>query len=261
MGELSLYFLGQEETITLPSGKQITIRETNGEDEEELSKVKNQKDGTYVLKFLTAVVTMDHSLKRKPTPEDIITWKQKDIYYTLFRTRKLSLGSTYHFKDICNNPNCADCKAEKVQAYEQDIEEYDSSDMFDKAYKPTQYGITPYPQLDAPTHEFIISSKKKLSFTLYNGELEREAASYPVEDDNKNSALFVRKLSIWDGEKWVRVFKFSMFSSREMAEIRNEVSNIDKLFEPIVTYNCPTCNKVYFRSLLASTDFFFPAEI
>jgi hypothetical protein len=83
----------------------------------------------------------------------------------------------------------------------------------------------------------------------------------PEEGINKNTPLILRHLTlIHEGEEQ-RCYQLRMFSSKEMAEIRQVIDDVDPDWVPLVIIECPTCKMVVELPLLSSPDFFYPAGI
>ena len=89
------FFQHQVETykVTLPSGQGVEIRESNGEDEEVLSKVAYVKDGTSYYRYLANII-----VEPRVNHEEVKKWKSTDIYYAMFKSRLISLGSSMEFE-------------------------------------------------------------------------------------------------------------------------------------------------------------------
>lgn len=249
--------LGKVLKFTTPSKFEVTIREQTGEDDEIISRLKNASDGSSVNKFAASIIVETSLDIKKPTPNDILKWKNKDKYYTLFKSRIFSLGDTITYKHACSN---ADCKREND--FEEDLLQYDrdfSKDDLTSA-NDFKYQITPYPNGAESGHEFTISSGKKLRYLYLNGLSEKELLGMNKDNISKNTELTVRKLEWFNQDKWLTVTSFKSFSSREMVEIRESIKKNDQPFDAITEAECPYCKTVDKISLMTQPDFFFPGE-
>lgn len=249
-------YQGKSQIITLPDLTKVSIRETNGEDEGIISNVSNSLDGTALNQFVAGVSTEvkeDGSLGKRLTTTEVLAWPRKNLYYTLFKTRILSLGEILSFNHTCSNPQCG-----KVTKYEDNLLDYDN-DMIN----PTEgeYKIMPYPQAAIKTVSLTTSSSKQLRYSVVDGLLEKASLAKPQDSLNKNSSILDRNLEMWDGKEWVLVTQFRAFSSKEMAEIRASIQKTDKAWDCISVVTCPACKTTDYLPIFSIPDFFFPTGI
>lgn len=266
-------FNGKTSTYTSPSSREITIRETNGDDDEILSDISTSMTGENINNFLANIVMVDSSLgDRKPEVLDILKWPVNDKYYTLLKHRILSFGDLLKFTKTCQNEKCP------TYDVEQDLKEFDSD--LSKNRKDTEdtskggesksiqsgrpiedlFRIRPYKLGLNPFVEFITSSGKTLRFKILTGELERKQLDMPGGKTNKNTKLIIRELEVQNKGNWELVTHFNAFSSRETSEIRSKVLEFDTTFDPQVLTTCPSCGQKYSDSLLSIPAFYFPEE-
>lgn len=252
----SLIFTGEEHEITLPSGKVVTIRESNGEDDGILSKVKDASDNTNILNYLSSIIVEDHDLKTKPKPSDILDWLSNDKWYLLLKQRIINLGPEFVVINTCGNPKCK-TKTEYVE----DLSEMDG-DLSQKDYKAKGIQVYPYAYGQKKTLEYTTSRKNAFQFDLLTGLLERKLNDVPDSDRDLNQVLLARNIKLFSGGKWIPLFDFRRFPSKEMNELRGYVIKQDKVFEPRVTFECPKCNLQQEAIIFNINVFFYPgAEI
>src|SRR6188768_357975 len=104
---MDLIFTGQPHEITLPSGRLVRIRETNGDDDEILSTLKDARQGDSVFNFLANIILEDNTKPGKPsTVVDLLDWPVSDRYYLLFKQRIINQGHLLEFDFICQTPDC-----------------------------------------------------------------------------------------------------------------------------------------------------------
>lgn len=243
----NLIHAGKVESITLPSGKKVTIREYNGEDEGLISTVKSLQDNSYLCNFLAAIVQKDSTAK-KVSSIDIAEWLSNDRLKALFNSRILSLGNIFKFTHICSNPDCRDCKAGKLVEYEEDLTPYLS-------------GIPDYPNGSNKEVELVLSSTKKIKYSLLTSALETTELETAPEAKNLNTNLITRKLSIFNAGNWVPLAKFMVFSAKDMAEIRASIRENDPFWSPTARITCASCGMKTNIQLLTDGNFFYPTVI
>jgi len=261
--------VGATKEVLLPSGFKVTIREQNGEDDDVVSRVANNGDGTAINKFLSNIITKNDSLEHgKYTSEnDIKLWKLKDKYYLLLASRLFSLGGEMKFEYTCPQPEC-----QKPTVLEELLQRYDwpldkeipkegdenYEDFIRDFYAP--YVVTRYPN-GAETHkEFILSSGLPVRYKYLDGIGEKSILDKSKGNISKNDELTARDFSIKKGEKWQKVTNFAMFSARLMQEIRANVKKNDSQFEISSDIHCQHCDNLNTVSLISLPNFFFPDE-
>lgn len=251
----NLLFLGEKEIVNLPDGTHIEIRENNGEDEGILSKFKDAMEGTSINNYLSSIITKSLSeptLGEKPTPKDILHWKINCKNLTLIKARILSLGAIFKFNFTCGNPKC-----KHNQVFDEDLKPY-----VENYSEENKLGIKPYPLGVEKTHEFIIkASGRKVKFDILDGVAEKASLDTARDSINKNHGLFIRNIHIWHEGNWEKVFQFAMFSSKELVELRAEVSRVDPEYDPTSIIECPKCKQVSIVAILGEPSFFYPTEI
>lgn len=248
----SQLFTGEEHTFTLPSGKVITIRESNGEDDGILSRMKSGSEGAHVYNYLASIIIEDHSTKTKPVASDIQEWLVNDKYYLLFKQRIVNLGQELIIAHTCENETC-----KKRNEYTEDLSEMDG-DLSQKDYKPNEKQIPKYIGGDSKTIEFTSSRKTRFQFELLTGALEQKDLDTPDDARDINNPLLSRNVKIFEQGKWLQIFDFRRFPSKEMNEVRNFILKNDRTFNPVVSFTCPKCRTPYQATLFNMPVFFFP---
>lgn len=254
--ETPIIFLGQEHEVTLPSGNVVRIRETNGDDDEILSRLGAAQDGSNIINFLTNITEHDSALGRKPHSGDLMEWPLADKYYLLFKQRLLNHGNLLKFQHKFENSK-HELDANPV-TFEQDVAEFDGN-LADPLYKPsTPHQPKKYPYGNQREVEYTTSSGVQVKWKILNTILENKQLSMPLESTNRNSALTIRELSVFNKGEWVRLTTFGMFSSKVMSELRTEVGKSDPSFNPIVDVVSPNSGTRDSIPLIAIPDFYFP---
>lgn len=252
----SLIFTGEEHEVHLPSGKIVTIRESNGEDDGILSRVKDASDNANLLNYLSSIIIQDHDTKEKPSAGDILDWLSNDKLYLLFKQRIINIGSEFVLVNTCANDKCK----EKTQ-YIEDLSEMDG-DLSQKDYTPKGNQIYKYATGKKKTIEFTTSRNNAFQFDLMTGVLEKKNLDVRDDDRDINAILTARNIRFFSGGKWIPLFEFRRFPSKEMNELRGYIMKNDKLFEPRVNFACPKCQTPYSAILFNVPVFFYPgAEI
>lgn len=241
MNNESLIYMGDSTDVELLSGKKVKIRETNGDDDAILSKIKDASDGSNINNFLANIIEMDYDLARKPLSTDILDWLVNDKYYLLFKQRMINQG-----KDFLFTNECKQCKAKNE--FTEDLGVLDELANRDYKYKLGKEKIA----------EFTISSGQKLRIHLLDGYLEKEGLDKVEGETNQNTSLTNRHIEIFEAGSWVRLFSFGRFKSKVMGEIRGFVKRHDTQFEPIVHFPCPKCETAYSVPLMYIPVFFYP---
>lgn len=235
--------------VTLSSGRIVTIRETNGEDDAILSKIgAATNNGENIYNFLANIMVDEPRILAK----DIMDWPVNDRYGLLFKQRIINLGTDFSFK----HTDPTDLKKREVE-YTEDLSSIDG-DMADPNFTRGPNTIFKYPKGNALEVEYTSSSKRKFRYKILTGVLELAALDTPQADTNKNSMLTNRHIEIFKGSKWERLYNFREIPSKEMAEIRADVTRNDSIFSPMVSFTNPYTNNPFSIDLFAFPTFYFP---
>lgn len=245
-----------QKTFTLPSGYSCTIREQNGADDDIISNVNDAATLKNLSKFIAAIV-VDYDGAGKITWEKAHNLPSLDRYCILVQSRIFSLGQylelSHQWPDL-----------EKPTEYVQDLKEV----VFDYGAEPTaEYiaskpdAIPYYPQGKKTTDiGFTTRSGKKLTFDLLTGASDSFLISLPLEKQTKNALLLAHNLKLEVEGKYERVQAFDLFSPRDMAEIRANISSIDPIYQGLITLNHPSTGETTKVSLMAQPNFFYLGE-
>lgn len=252
--------LGYKRTFTAPSGYKYTIREQNGADDDVLSNPSEVAGLMNISRFLAGIIVdTDYTPNRLMTPEEVHNLPVLDKWAILFNSRIHSLGNILEFDYDWGK------EGGKV-AYEQDLEDF----LFDYAEIPSEEillskkdAIPFYPNGKVFTDiDFTTSRGNHLKFDLLTTKGEAYVMSLPLEKRTKNQSLIARNLRLEVEGRWDKVTNFSMFSVKEMNEIRRTVSSLDPTFYGTTTVVNPSYpDMVGSVSLLSAKDFFYLEEI
>lgn len=250
--------------VVLPHKLTVTIRETNGEDDDIISKVKDNRDNTAVCKFLAGIIT-----DRVYTADEIALWPIASKYYLLLKSRIFSLGNILKFKyDFESN------QEGEIETFEytEDLSKYDTDlkalfaltpEEYDKAVaalSPIQ--IKPYKYGSKLTHEKVLTSGKAIRLNLLDSGGELLSMTQAEGDMSVNDKLRQRGLEVKVEEGWAKVSNFKPFSTREMLEIRAFAEEVEVNFNmPMVIHHPTDKEKSRTVPLIGLTDFFFPRAI
>ena len=245
--------------FTTPSGHMVSIREQNGADDDVLSNPAEAATLMNLSRFLAGIIIdSDYTSSGKLTAEEVHNLPSLDRYAILFNSRIFSLGETLEFKYNWGQ------SGGEVE-YEQDLREF----LFDYSKVPSMeeleakpHAIPFYPEPGKTKDiEFTLTSGKKLKFDLMTANGENYITNLPLEKQTKNQVYVARNLCLMVNEKWDKVTNFSMFSIKDMKEIRNQIHSLDPVFEGITTIENPTTKEKANVSIVGMGDFFYPGEI
>ena len=225
-----------------PSGYKYVIREENGADEEIISNQAAARNFMNVTNFIAAIVVSTNITDSgKLTPKDALQLPFMDRYAILVWSRIFSLGDKVEFSYLW--------PGESVPVhYEQDLNElilsnYENVDEEELENKPE--AIPTYKdrellqEIGFKGYKLQLSSGKVVKFDLATGEIERYAAMLPEEENTHNSELLARNLQLEVKGKFEKVEQFSLFTVREMAEIRNAIHEVDPLYSGLIEIEHP----------------------
>lgn len=251
----NLFFSGKTTNITLPSGRQVEIRETNAADDELISNIADIKESTNIIKYLASIIVTDVALGRKPTIEEVYNYHYNDQWYLILVQRIINRGVELTFTYKCP---CPACKEKPSQSYTEDLSELDA-DLSKVDYAPTGNQIMKYPLGIKLEHEFRTSSGHLFKFHIMTGIHNKKRLDLTEGEQTRNSMLTLRNLKIKDGEEWKTVTSFSFLPSKVASELRAEVIRVDPEWHPIITGECPA-KTPFAMSLWSMPDFFWPGE-
>ena len=109
-------------------------------------------------------------------------------------------------------------------------------------------------------YEVVLSSGKQVMFDLMTGAGERWLVMLPIEKQTKSAGLMARNLRLLVDNKWEKVENFSLFSVRDMAEIRKAVFAYDPVFSGNTEVENPTTGEKAEYPVMLSSSFFYLTE-
>lgn len=242
-----------------PSGHHVKIREQNGADDDVLSNPVEAASLLNISRFISGIVVeADYNESKKITVDQAQGLPALDRYCILFQSRIFSLGEILEFEyDWGENGG-------KV-SYEQDLREF----LFDYSSVPTEEELDakpnaipfyPEPGKLKDIH-FVTESGKELAFDLMTARGESWVANLPLEKQTKNQIYVARDLRLKVGDKFEKVTNFSMFSMKDMRDIRTNILTHDPIFMGITSIENPTTKQTTEISVVALPGFFYPGEI
>ena len=252
---------GEVQTLTTPSGHQITLRMQNGHDDDIISNAIGVEDGTASNKFIAGIVVhTDITENGKFNLDDAKDLKLCDKYFILVASRIFSIGQNLHFKFTWSD---------KIEAeYDEDlgllIWEYGNTEKpfplsEDEEYY--KYRIKPHAFGKDKTRTFKTRTGKELRYTFMNGHGEQYIMKIAPEFQSVNTELFGRNIEQKVGEEWVRIQNFKSFTSFDMVDIREEIEKNDPSVDLFTDIPHPTTKEIITYPIVGSTDFFFPRGI
>lgn len=233
-------------------GKKVTIREITGEDEDILTLVKDQEDGIAIPKFVSKVIVSEQY-----TVGDIQEWRARDKYLILFEAIRLTYGDTFRFEHKFENGD--------VSEFEEDISKYvwefseEGRESYPKKGDKDFFAerIIPY-QGNESGVKFTLSSGKIVGFEYMTGILESASLMIDQKQRSLNDDLRDRNFYLKnDAGADIRIDSFRVLNAREMAEIRNKISEVDPSWPAMITLTNPKNGKTETLSLFSIPDFFF----
>lgn len=254
VGETSMLNEAPRLTITMPSGFKASVRETNGEDEDIVSKLGDNKEGNALYKYLAGIIMVDD----KPVSlEEMLKWKVRDIYYGIMKTRIFTHGSKVVFDHTFESG--------LTKTFIEDLGFYDW-DLSNKEKWPPQLDeegydervIQPY-RTPGDWAEGETSSKKRFRFKYLTAEDEIKSTGMRVDDLTINDKLRIREFQLFmSTQTWQKIERFNILSSKDMSEIRTTLERVDPEFNFITTFPNPDTGRQEQQTLLAVPGFFFP---
>jgi len=242
------------QSVKLPDGNTVTIRETNGEDEGILTKTGNLNQGIGISMYVTSL------LMGKYRHEEVLKWKINSTNYLLIAARIFSYGHELNTNHICTNPDCRYHKEHVPSPITIDLRQWGwplpEGEVPNENFETYKY-IKPYPNEAELYLETTMQTGKKIRLKSLNGEVQSELMKIAESDFDKNSDLLCRELSIFNGAGWDRIASFKSLSGREMMEIRKLIKDNEPEYDLTTQVICSNCKKSQNVSIL-TPDFFYP---
>jgi len=233
-----------------PSGAKYIIREQNGRDEDNLSRIDSD-EATTINRHLATIIESGPS-GRRMTLEDVEKLPLRHKYALLIKSRIFSLGSDLIFDYVWEDDD------EPIE-YSVDLSEY----VMDYSTIPTEevspLTILPY-SVTSPITLTLLSGAQ-VQFELLDGVGEKMLLGLKPNERTINKNLTARFLKIYDGSKWVLVKNFMSFSAKDMVEIRRAVEEVDPPVTGNTTLVNPRTGESRVIPILGIRDFFYPVKI
>lgn len=249
----------------LPDGHWLEVRETNGEDEEALSKVKDGKDSSNVAKYLSRIIVSSSHTGSRVGPEQVQGWLNASKYYALMCSRIFSLGSELKFKYLFSEKDEPVTLVEDLLDFTWDLSPENLAKNplpkpGDKDYNPERVKL--YPCGDKVEFEYTTSGNKRLKYSLLTGFGENAASKIGQEEMSNTDDFRIRNLQ-WFNEsgQWQIVENFAFLSSREIAGLRKDIKDKEVEYNMLMRIENPKSGRVEYRPCLLLPDFFFPEAI
>lgn len=255
---------GKTKEVTLPSGFNATIRESNGNDDDIITNSATSRDGSNINNYIAAIIVktdLPFAVNGKVTQNNIGKMLLADKYAILIQSRILSLGKEFTFPIRWGDQ-------EQPDYYTEDLEQYiwDYNEKFPEVGDDNhfEYRIKPYPKGAYDNVEFDTSSGKKLKIGLLNIAGEKSILLLPATEQTINSEIKARGLELYNAStnNWDKVENFTMFTKADMIEIRKMVNTLDPTLELMTEVVNPRDEKSKQKfPIVQFGDFFFPEEI
>lgn len=225
----------EESTVTLPSGRKITVIEMTG-DQEDIFKGLGNKAKTYevINKFL---MDSTKALDGKDTPtteKDFEDMLSGDRTACLIHIRTLTHGTKVTYV-----VHCTECKSDSECVV-------DIQPIFDEA--------KPYPH--GNEREFSVKLPEgEIFFELPTGKTERRMKENGRSDANAALAA----MHLWEVTKDGKLpVQLSNLKARQTAELRKAVSALLCKMDTTVKIACQKCGAEYQEGLVTNPNFFYP---
>jgi len=244
-----------------PSGREYTIREQNGEDEDILTNPLEMRNLLHLSRYISAIV-VDSKPLGKLSFEKALELPLLDRYCILFNSRIFSIGNILEFSyEWTNGTN----GVKHEVRYEEDLSNY----LFDYskipsdeevASKPHAIPFYPDPSIIENGNEFTLSSGKVVRWKVATSNSEQYLFKLADEKRTGNAEIVARGLELLVDNKWEKVSNFKMFSVRDMAEIRKQIRTYDPPFLGISEIWNPETGETIQYPVMAAPGFFLLIE-
>lgn len=251
---------GRKKTFKLPSGKEVTIREQNGEDDDILSNPVDARTLMNISRFIAGIVVdTDITPNRLLSVQDVHNMPSLDRYCIMFNSRIFSIGETLEFSYLW--PNTDGTKREVE--YEVNLKDeflFDYSDIPSEEEMASKPNAIPFYPGNDEEYTITLSSGKQVKYHLLNAEAEQYLLNLPEDKLTKNQELIARNLQLKVGDNWEKVTSFRLFSTKDMSEIRAHVRGYDPIFQGTTTLIDPVTHQSVDIPIVGIDNFFFPRE-
>jgi len=249
----------------VPSGAEVTIREQNGEDDSILSNVGLAKKGEHIHTFIQGLIQEHSEFGKRPTLKEVSGFRIADRIVILLQSRMFSLGSEFKFLYQWQEGDKVN-KTTYVENLERYLLDYGKKDWeegeLEKIANEDPYVILPckLPGKDISFESPITGNQYVMDYLT--GTNEKELTEIGEDNMNINVMLTIRNLKIIKEDGVTPITNFSMFTAKEMAFLRKQVTVYDPAINPVTEVVHPTNKSVVeFLPIMDIPDFFYPAEI
>lgn len=269
--QLPAIFEGELHQFALPSGRVVTTREPNGDDEEILSKKSLTASGDNILIYMASIIVEDSIDGKNPTKDKIAAWKTRDKYYFLLMQRILTYGHDLIFKYAFQNDDTntmveiqEDLRIFTLPDYiwkEQKADPNNEDQMMEVVVDVKRHASACKSYIDenASMVEFEIDGLK-FRFKHLDTNLESVALA-STEEVTKNSKLRDRHLEVLENNLWRPVTYFKQFSSKQVAQMRKKVLELDAEFSPQFIIASTNGNYKDIIDVFTVPTFYYPEEM
>lgn len=248
-----------------PSRFKVTVREQNGADDDILTKMKDNKDGTAMHKYIAQIITECEGYTKPLTSEDIAKWKVRDKYYVVYKSRRFSLGDELTFDHLFEGDIIPHNFTEDLGKYDWDFsKDKNPKTKGEDGYDPNIF--QPYPlevKEYAPELTLVRRSTQnewKIRYKYLTGVAEREALGMNIEEMAINDKLRLREIELSrTSNAWQSIEVFDMLSADEMRQIRTHLALHDPDFNMTTEVKNPLTGAKEKPGIMQVDGFFFPA--
>jgi hypothetical protein len=240
----------------------MTIRETDGEDEGELTRLSSTGDNSSLVSFVTKIIT-DCDGKGPLTVEQVKKLPWRTVNYSLLKSRIHSLGEKVEFLHICGNPSCRRHIDKLEIPFEEDLSLFDFDYSNGEPSESNSLAAKSYPKeaitKNPENYFFRTKSGNNYSARWKNFDVDNKNSTIDQSTADINHYLLVRDLCIQQRDGSFQPLKnFRGIPSREMADIRSLMMKTDPEWQPVSEVKCPSCGSVANLPILNQPAFFFP---
>lgn len=228
-------------SITLPSGVKVVLKEVTGLAEKQLYSKKNIESGSNVDRFMSECIETIGDDKDTMTPAEkeraLFAMRSGDRNYILVMIRVAGLGSKMDFNSKC--PKCG-----HTSGYSVDLQQM----LDDGTLKVISYEEEPK-CVNLPSGGYA-------EILYLTGEMERAASKLP--NDALHAFMLLRIASI-NGER-PNVKTLESMSMTDLCVIRESLAEMQGGLMAEIELDCPNCNESYEIGVHTIQDFLAPMK-
>jgi len=251
--------------LTLPSGREITMKESNGEEDAALSRVGDVQQNLHFPRFLSLVVVADSFIGNRTPDFDYISteWRPNDILAAILYWRIWTYGKEMNFKHTFSS----DLNKLEI-SFLQDLTEYlvdykkyhsltEKEDKIKFLASVPSNAIPPYDIPQISEIELQIRENLRVKYTLSNWLAGKELVGRKaVEDINDNDMLLMHNISAsLDDKPYMPMNTFGILKSPEKKSILKSIRANDKNMDLTVEVTHPNTKAKEELPLIQMEDF------